>query len=67
MPHISILMYPGRSDAIKKDLAKKLQQTVVDTLGVDPRVTTVSIEDVPKEQWPACLERYPKDTMIIDR
>ena len=56
MPHIAVSMYPGRDDEIKKKLALKLQETVAEELKVDPKVITVSVEDVPKEQWQEHIE-----------
>ncbi len=51
MPHIAITMKPGRSQEIKQDLAVKMKQALIDALKVDPSVVTVSIEDIPGEQW----------------
>ncbi len=56
MPHIDITMYPGRDDKTKKELAIKLQQFMVDELKVDKSAVTVSIEDIPKEEWERHME-----------
>ena len=56
MPHIDITMYPGRDDKTKKELAIKLQQFMVDELKVDKSAVTVSIEDIPKEEWDRHME-----------
>ncbi|MDY5484626.1 MAG: tautomerase family protein [Clostridium sp.] len=65
MPHIAVSMYPGRDDEIKKKLAIKLQETVAEELKVDPKVITVSVEDVPKEQWQEHIEAIPKENRFI--
>ncbi|WP_455598130.1 tautomerase family protein [Cloacibacillus sp.] len=49
MPHIAVMMYPGRNDEKKMALAKKLQDAVEEALGVDRKVISVSVEDVAKE------------------
>ena len=65
IPHIAVSMYPGRDDEIKKKLALKLQETVAEELKVDPKVITVSVEDVPKEQWQEHIEAIPKENRFI--
>ena len=65
MPHIAVSMYPGRDDEIKKKLALKLQETVAEELKVDPKVITVSVEDVPKEQWQEYIGAIPKENRFI--
>ena len=65
MPHIAVSMYPGRDDEIKKKLALKLQETVAEELKVDPKVITVSVEDVPKEQCQEHIEAIPKENRFI--
>lgn len=65
MPHIDISMYPGRSREIKNRLAEKIQQAVADELQVDKGVISVSIEDVPKEDWAVHLKKYEGQDMFI--
>lgn len=65
MPHIDITMYPGRSREIKSRLAEKIQQTIVEELKVDKGAISVSIEDVPKEQWTEHLKKYEGENLYI--
>ena len=51
MPHITVQMYPGRSDEIKAKLAKVLAETASRELGREIEHFSVSIEDVPKDEW----------------
>lgn len=51
MPHITVQMYPGRSDEIKSKLAKLLAETASKELGREIEHFSVSIEDVPQEEW----------------
>ena len=65
MPHIAVSMYPGRDEEIKKKLALKLQETVAEELKIDPKVITVSVEDVPKEQWAEHIAAIPEENRFI--
>ena len=65
MPHIAITMYPGRDDKSKKDLAIELKKTMVAALGVDPKVVSVSVQDVPPEKWQDNVASIPEDAMFI--
>lgn len=51
MPHITVQMYPGRSDEIKSKLAKLLAETASKELGREIEHFSVSIEDVPQDEW----------------
>lgn len=51
MPHVSIKMYPGRSEEIKKDLAKKTQEFLVKELNTEEKYVSVSIEEIQPENW----------------
>ena len=51
MPHISIKMYPGRDEATKKRLAQANLETASKELERGTEHFSVSIEDVPQENW----------------
>lgn len=51
MPHISVMMYPGRDEATKKKLAEALQQAAMDAMGMPASALSVSVEDVEKERF----------------
>ena len=51
MPHISIKMYPGRSEEVKKDIAVKTRDFLVAEMGMDAKYFSVSVEEVEKEKW----------------
>ncbi len=65
MPHIAITMIPGRDDAAKLDLAKKVQAFIVAELSVDPKFVSVSIEDIPLSDWDASMEQFSQDIMFV--
>lgn len=51
MPHISIKCYPGRTEEQKKFLAERITKDIVDIFGTQERSVSVSIQDVPPEEW----------------
>ena len=67
MPHIAVMMYPGRDDEKKMALAKKLQDAVEEALGVDRKVISVSVEDVATEDWDENFKKkIDKKTIFIE-
>ncbi|HHW94674.1 MAG TPA: Tautomerase enzyme [Mogibacterium sp.] len=46
MPHITISMYPGRSDEVKKEMARNTKEYFVKLNGVPESSVSVSIEEV---------------------
>ena len=51
MPVIHVEMWPGRTHAQKKQLAKAITDAVVDIAKTTPEATIVIFDDVPKENW----------------
>ncbi|GAA3646608.1 tautomerase family protein [Asaccharospora irregularis] len=51
MPHISVKMYPGRTDKVKEEFAKKIQDLTVEEFGCQPCHVSVSVEDIEPENW----------------
>ena len=67
MPHIAVMMYPGRDDEKKMALAKKLQEAAQEALGIDKRVISVSVEDVAKEDWDENFrKKVDKETIFVN-
>ncbi|WP_308751940.1 tautomerase family protein [uncultured Anaerotruncus sp.] len=65
MPHIAITMFPGRDDETKKALAVKVQRLICDELKIEEKVVSVSVQDVPKEDWKQSMEQIPPESMFI--
>ncbi|MDO4338511.1 MAG: tautomerase family protein [Eubacteriales bacterium] len=65
MPHIAITMIPGRDEATKRTLAKKVQEFMVKELGVEPKFVSVSIQDVPMENWQKSMEQFTDDILYV--
>lgn len=51
MPHIAIKMYPGRTEEVKKNLAEKVQETIMKELNMEEKYISVSVEEIEKENW----------------
>ena len=51
MPHVSVKIWPGRSEEAKQRLADAVAQNVVDILGAGPESVSVAIEEVDPGQW----------------
>lgn len=65
MSHIAITMLPGRSKETKKLLAERIRELLSKELYINEEMITVSIEDVPIENWNNSLDRISPDTMYI--
>lgn len=51
MPHVSVKLWPGRSEEEKQRLAKAITEDVVRITGASESSVSVSIEDVPSGEW----------------
>ncbi|MEO6351109.1 MAG: 2-hydroxymuconate tautomerase family protein [Candidatus Limnocylindrales bacterium] len=51
MPRLIVQMIEGRTVEQKRELARRLSETVIDLLKVDPETVTVFIEEVPPENF----------------
>ena len=51
MPRLIVQQIEGRSVEQKRELARRLTETVVEILAVDPETVTVFIEEVPPENF----------------
>jgi Uncharacterized protein, 4-oxalocrotonate tautomerase homolog len=51
MPHIEIKCYPGRTEEVKRDCAKKVASDVAQMFGCDISAVSVSIKEIDKSEW----------------
>lgn len=51
MPHVSVKLWPGRSEEEKKQLADAITQDVVRITGCSESSVSVAIEDIPSGEW----------------
>lgn len=65
MPHIDITMIPGRDDKAKEEIALKVQRFFAEELEIDEKFVSVSIENVPKEDWGKHMESLSDKVMFV--
>ncbi|MBR6678041.1 MAG: tautomerase family protein [Oscillospiraceae bacterium] len=65
MPHISVMMYPGRDEATKEAIAKNLQAELMKTLNAPASVISVSVEDIAPENWNETIGAKVKSEDIL--
>jgi 4-oxalocrotonate tautomerase len=51
MPHISVKMFPGRTQEQKQALTQALTKAMIEAIGAKPETISVGIEDVAKDAW----------------
>jgi 4-oxalocrotonate tautomerase len=51
MPHVTVKMFPGRSEAQKQRIAEAITQAVIATAECAETSVSVSIEDVESADW----------------
>jgi 4-oxalocrotonate tautomerase len=51
MPHITVKLYPGRSPEQKKQLARKIVQSVVEIAICEEKSVSVAMEEVAPDDW----------------
>ncbi len=51
MPHVIIKLYPGRSDAQKKQLTKEIVKDVVTIAKCEETSVSVAFEEVAPQDW----------------
>lgn len=57
MPHISIKLYPGRSEQQKVQLAEQIVKDVIAVLECSEASVSVAIEEIQPEDWPEQVYR----------
>jgi len=67
MPHIAVMMYPGRDDEIKSRLAEKIKALVMEELKVGDAAVSVSMFDIDKEAFPKAMENIPEANIVLGR
>ena len=57
MPHVTVKMYPGKTDAEKTEMAEAIAAALMASVGTAERAISVSIEDVAQADWEAQVYR----------
>ena len=66
MPHITIKLYPGRTEEVKKEIAEKTRDFLMKEMNMEAKYFSVSVEEVEKENWPKEVESQidPKNLYV---
>jgi 4-oxalocrotonate tautomerase len=51
MPHIIVKLWPGKSEAQKKELAKRITKDVMSVLNYGEESVSVAMEEVSSREW----------------
>lgn len=57
MPHVSIKMYPGRSEEQKARLAEQIAQDLMTITNCKDASISIAIEEISPEEWPEAVYR----------
>lgn len=52
MPHVSVKMWPGRSEEQKQKMVDRIVEAVKESTGAPEDYITVSVEEIPSSVWP---------------
>ena len=63
MPHISVKMLKGRTEAQKEKLAQELAKTLKNVLGVGDTHISVSVQDYTPKEWQGEFQKEITDNM----
>jgi 4-oxalocrotonate tautomerase len=63
MPHISVKMLKGRTEAQKEKLAQELAKTLKNVLGVGDSHISVSVQDYSAQEWQDEFKKEITDNM----
>ena len=56
MPHVSVKLWPGRSEEQKQKMADKIVEVIKETAGASEYYISVAIEDVESSKWSQVYE-----------
>ena len=51
MPHIIVKLWPGKSEAQKRDLAERISKALMDVLHYGDESVSVAMEEIAAEEW----------------
>ncbi len=67
MPHIAIKMYPGRSEEVKKELAEKTRDFLMNEMNMEAKYFSVSVEDIEKDKWQEeVVDKISPDDLYVE-
>ena len=51
MPIVRVEMWSGKTQELKKNLAKAITDAVIENVGCETQAVTVIFDEIPKENW----------------
>jgi 4-oxalocrotonate tautomerase len=51
MPHVTVKLWPGKSEQQKKELAERITKDVMDVLHYGEESVSVALQEVSSEDW----------------
>lgn len=51
MPHVTVMLWPGKSDRQKQQLSDAIVESVTGLIGYGPASVSVGFEEVPPDDW----------------
>ena len=51
MPHVNVKLFPGRTEELKRALAKEFVKSMSDVFGTEEWAVSVAFEEVDQEAW----------------
>lgn len=51
MPHVIVKLWPGKSEAQKRDLSDRITKDVMDVFDCGEESVSIAIEEIPAEEW----------------
>ena len=51
MPHVSVKLYPGRSEEVKRHLSEAIMKDLIEIAKCAPESVSISMEEVPPAEW----------------
>jgi 4-oxalocrotonate tautomerase len=57
MPHVSIKLYPGRSEEEKIRLSEQIVKSLMTLANCSERSISIAIEEIPPADWPETVYR----------
>ena len=66
MPHIQVMLWPGRDEETKKKFGEKIVEDAMDILGVQREHLSVGFTEIPSDKWNEITEEaVDKDSVLV--
>lgn len=65
MPHVSLILYPGRSKSELKEISCNIQKCLVETTGCKPNDISVSVEEIESTKFVMKVNKKTENEEIV--